>query len=541
MRGVIPLSLGVVLVLALVGPAPAASLGTVEPADVGQAQSGGLLLGNAPGSFRAAPVLASDVHVEIAGVVARTRLTQIFRNPTDRPLEAVYVFPLPAGAAVDGLSLAIGQRAVRGRIVERAEAEGAGRQALGEGRKAAVLTREGPNLFTVSVGAIAPGEEVAVVLDLQQVVAVEGGRFTLRFPMLARSAPGLPEEETAALAAPRRKSANAANPPNAAPGLVNPFDLHVDLYPGIRLGRIESPSHAIRVAEKAGPLYTVDLERAAPADHDFVLSWEPIAGVEAQAALYTHERDGERYVLLMVLLPMGASGLSDVAVRWDDPEAETWPRSLPNLKPGTALVVAARLTSAASLAVISGRRGKAPWEVVLPLSGAAPGQAIDKLWARLKVEGLGNSPKDVTDLGLRYGLVTEHTSLVAEDTVAADAGGAPQRAWVPLAEPAVVDAAGRAGKTLTVADLPRAVLPSRTPAAALGQPSPGQASIRARPDATRAQLRRRLHHRRHRRHARLHRRRRHHRARATIKVVPAVPAGGALTPRARLGAQAQRR
>jgi hypothetical protein len=544
MRGVIPLSFGVVLVLALVGPAPAASLGTVEPASVGQAQGGGLLLGNAPGSLRAAPVLASDVHVEIAGIVARTRLTQIFRNPTDRPLEAVYVFPLPAGAAVDGLSLAIGQRAVRGRVVERAEAEGSGRQALSEGRKAAVLTREGPDLFTVAVGSIAPGEEAAVVLDLQQVVVVEGGRFTLRFPMLARSAPGLPEEEAAALAAPRRKSANAANPPNAAPGLVNPFDLHVDLYPGIRLGRIESSSHAIRVAEKAGPLYTVDLERAAPADRDFVLSWEPIAGVEAQAALYTHERDGERYVLLMVLLPAGAPGLTDIAVRWDDPEAETWPRSLPNLKPGTALVVAARLTSAASLAVISGRRGKAPWEVVLPLSGAAPGQAIDKLWARLKVEGLGNSPKDVTEIGLRYGLVTEHTSLVAEDTVAADgavAGGAPQRAWVPLAEPGVDEATARAGKTLTVADLPRAAVASRTPASVIGKARPVQTSIRARPDTTRAQLRRRLHHRRHRRHSRLLRRRRHHRARAAVKAVAVVPVGEALTPRARLGAQAQRR
>ncbi|MEA2691262.1 MAG: hypothetical protein QOJ16_649, partial [Acidobacteriota bacterium] len=198
--------------------------------------------------------------------------------------------------------------------------------------------------------------------------------------------------------------------------------------------------------------------------------------------------------------------------------------------------------SAASLAVISGRRGNAPWEVVLPLSGAAPGQAIDKLWARLKVEGLGNSPKDVTEIGLRYGLVTEHTSLVAEDTVAVDAAiaGGAQRAWVPLAEPGVDDAAGRAGKTLTVADFPRAAGTSRTPATVISRTSPGQASIRARPDATRAQLRRRLHHRRHRHHSR-HRRHRHHRAVAKVKVIPAVPAGEALTPRARLGAQAQRR
>ncbi len=532
MRGVPHLSLGVFLVGALVGAllvlaGPASALSSPAPA-----QGGGLLLGSAEdGSLRPAPVLASDVHVEIAGIVARSRLTQIFRNPTAQPLQAIYVFPLPAGAAVDGLSLAIGTRAVRGRIVERGAGEEAGRRALAEGRQAAVLTREGPDLFTVAVGAIPPGEEVAVVFDLQQVVAVEGGRFTLRFPMLARPAPGLPEEETAALAAPRRRTATTGA---AISGLVNPFDLHIDLYPGIRLGRIASPSHSIRVAEKAGPLYTVDLERAAPADRDFVLSWEPVAGVAAQAALYTQEQEGERYVLLLVIPPAGAPGISDVAVGWDDPAAETWPRAIPDLRPGTALLVAARLTPAASLAVISGRRGGKPWQVVLPLGSAAPGQAIDKLWARLQVEALTSGPRDeraaaearrtITELGLRYGLVTDFTSLVAEDTVAAAAGASPRRAWVPLAEPgdggtasAVAIETGGGGDILSLTGPARVARSLQTPAPAAG----GVTLARARPDTPRAKLRRHLHP-RHRRHHRLHRRRRH-RARARVAVLATAP------------------
>ena len=240
-----------------------------------------------------------------------------------------------------------------------------------------------------------------------------------------------------------------------------------------------SPSHSIRVAEKTGPLYTVDLERAASADRDFVLSWEPVAGLAAQAALYTQERDGERYVLLMVIPPAGAPGLSGVTVQWDDKEAETWPRSLPDLQPGRALVVAARLSPEASLAVISGRRGSAPWQVVLPLGSAAPGQAIDKLWARLKVEALSSGPRDeraaaearptVTDLGLRYGLVTEHTSLVAEDAEAAAANALPLRAWVPLAEPVLVADAGGTGGTGVAKSL---VLAPTSGASAAGPPIP---------------------------------------------------------------------
>jgi hypothetical protein len=546
MRGVPHLSLGVCLVGALLGAllmataSPALALSPPLPA-----QGGRLLLGSAEdGSLQPAPVLASDVHVEIAGVVARSRLTQIFRNPTAQPLQAIYVFPLPAGAAVDGLSLAIGPRAIRGRVVERAAGEGAGRQALAEGRQAAVLAREGPDLFTVAVGAIPPGEEVAVVLDLQQVVAVEGGRFTLRFPMLARSAPGLPEEEAAGLAAPRRRTTTIGA---AISGLVNPFDLHIDLYPGIRLGRIASPSHSIRVAEKAGPLYTVDLERAASADRDFVLTWEPVAGVAAQAALYTQEQDGERYVLLLVIPPAGAPGISDVAVHWDDPAAETWPRAIPDLRPGTALLVAARLTPAASLAVISGRRGGKPWQVVLPLGSAAPGQAIDKLWARLQVEALTNGPRDeraaaearrtITELGLRYGLVTDYTSLVAEDTVAAAAGVSPRRAWVPLAEPAdggttstVGVEAGGGGDLLSLTGPARVARSLPAPTAVAGSTNAVRAAVPARSNTSHAKLRRRPHP-RHRRHHRLHRRRRH-RARARVAVLPAASLEE-LKPRAR--------
>ncbi len=538
-RGLTQLSLCALLTLAgmaLAGPVVA------RPAE--PVAGGGLLLGTGEAP---APVLASDVHIEIAGVVARVRLTQIFRNPSAQPLQAVYAFPLPAGAAVDGLSLAIGKRALQAKVVERADGEEAGREALAAGRKTAVLTREGPDLFTVAVGAIPPGEEVAVVLDLQQLVTVEDGKFTLRFPMVAPAgAQGLGGPEGDA-APPRRKARDIAYSVGAESNLVNPFDLHVDLYPGVRLGRIVSPSHSIQVAEKAGPLYTVDLERASSADRDFVLSWEPVSGVAAQAALYTEERDGERYVLLMVISPAdaagtaGTAGLSGVSVQWDDPAAETWPRNLPDLKPGTALVVAARMSKEASLAVISGHRGSTPWEVVLPLGSAAPGQAVDKLWARLQVEALASGPRDeravkaarptVTELGLRYGLVTDYTSLVAEDTAASAADALPLRAWVPLAETANV---ANTGPIAGVAGSPGAakslVLASTAPA-----PVPivaARSTVRS--AVPRVAVRHRLHP-RHRRHRRPRRRRLHHRAAAKVAVLPATATGVAPKPRGRRG------
>ncbi|WP_204351055.1 VIT domain-containing protein, partial [Serratia marcescens] len=73
----------------------------VTPASM---QSGGRLMRNAetPG-FAEAVRLGTDVHLAVSGPTVRGRVTQVFRNPTDRWIEAVYVFPLPEDGAVDYL------------------------------------------------------------------------------------------------------------------------------------------------------------------------------------------------------------------------------------------------------------------------------------------------------------------------------------------------------------------------------------------------------------------------------------------------------
>ncbi len=48
-----------------------------------------------------------DIKVRIVGPIARTEITETFRNDSDATLEGVYQFPLPADAQIDGLSLDI--------------------------------------------------------------------------------------------------------------------------------------------------------------------------------------------------------------------------------------------------------------------------------------------------------------------------------------------------------------------------------------------------------------------------------------------------
>src|SRR5262249_28706589 len=130
-RSVIALSLVNLSVLLLAGAARAAA--AVSLSDVKEGEL--LFRTGEPGVYEPAPVLASDIHVEVAGIVARSRVTQIFKNPTDHFMEAVYVFPLAENAAVDGLHMVIGERVVEGKIAENGEAKKAYEEATEAGKK----------------------------------------------------------------------------------------------------------------------------------------------------------------------------------------------------------------------------------------------------------------------------------------------------------------------------------------------------------------------------------------------------------------------
>ena len=110
----------------------------------------------------------------VSGPTLRARVTQVFRNPTKDWVEAVYVYPLPDGGAVDTLKMVIGDRVVVGDIKERQQARVIYEQAKQNGQKAALTEQERPNIFTNSVANIGPGETVLVQIEYQEPVQQSG-------------------------------------------------------------------------------------------------------------------------------------------------------------------------------------------------------------------------------------------------------------------------------------------------------------------------------------------------------------------------------
>ena len=154
----------------------------VNPNEV---RSGTLLLkAQDEGKFVAAPIVGTDVDINVSGPTARTRLTQHFFNPTDGWIEGVYIFPMPESSAVDTLKMVIGGRVIVGEIKERQKAKEIYEQAKAEGKKASLLEQNRPNMFTNSVANIGPRDTVVIQIEYQEAVKQSAGQFSLRVPLV---------------------------------------------------------------------------------------------------------------------------------------------------------------------------------------------------------------------------------------------------------------------------------------------------------------------------------------------------------------------
>jgi len=99
-------------------------------------------------SADAAPVealrQATRVHALVTGNTARIHVIQSFSNTSTTWMEGLYVFPLPSDAAVDELTLHVGERTIRGQIRERQQAQDEYQQARNAGRQASLLGQQRP-------------------------------------------------------------------------------------------------------------------------------------------------------------------------------------------------------------------------------------------------------------------------------------------------------------------------------------------------------------------------------------------------------------
>ena len=128
------------------------------------------------------PLKETTADVAIAGVIARVQVHQLFENTGRVPIEAVYVFPASTRAAVHGVRMKIGQRTIEARIDKKAAARESYEAARREGKRASLLEQERPNVFTMSVANIMPGDRIAVEMDYSEMLIPDEAIYEFVYP-----------------------------------------------------------------------------------------------------------------------------------------------------------------------------------------------------------------------------------------------------------------------------------------------------------------------------------------------------------------------
>ncbi|XP_016413239.1 von Willebrand factor A domain-containing protein 5A-like [Sinocyclocheilus rhinocerous] len=128
------------------------------------------------------PLKSISVEVLVQDHVATVSSTLQYVNEEERPLEALFVFPLPADAAVCHFSAKIGEQEIVAEVQDRETARDRYDDAVSSGQQAFLLeeSTESPDVFRLSVGCLSAGQNAAVTIIYVTELAVQADH-SLRF------------------------------------------------------------------------------------------------------------------------------------------------------------------------------------------------------------------------------------------------------------------------------------------------------------------------------------------------------------------------
>ena len=312
----------VVILFLIIGTLSQASAGIdgefSDVVELNDIQDGELLIADEnTGKYTAAPLLSQNVELSITGMVVNALVTQRFKNVSNEWIEAVYAFPLPAESAVKHLRMVIGEKVIVGEIQEKQKAAETYEKAKSEGKKTSLLAQKRPNIFTMAVANIPPMGTVEVQIEYIDMVRYDDAVFSIRFPMVIgpRYIPGNPRVQQKRITFDKGgwaadtdqvPDASEITPPVTAADepAINPVELTISLEPGFPVLGLNSLYHGMDIGELDKGRYLMAFNGQVFSDRDFVLEYKAANENEAAAALFSQEKKGENYHLLMLVPPV---------------------------------------------------------------------------------------------------------------------------------------------------------------------------------------------------------------------------------------------
>ncbi|MCI8694792.1 MAG: VWA domain-containing protein [Lachnospiraceae bacterium] len=299
------------------------------------------------------PLKSTEVTANINGIIAEVYVVQTYANEGEEPINARYVFPTSSGVTMHGMRMEIGDNVVTAQIREKEEAKEVYEEAKNEGKSASLLEQKRPNVFTMDVANIMPGDAARIELHYTELISPTEGIYEFVFPTVVGpryaevpQAPALeelssPRAESRTLRAPGSgktadssgspadndtdnsgssagKDADSAgsstaesdgdwlSSPYLAEGELPPGEYHitVNLSTGVPIADVSCKSHQIRIDRDGNSQARITL--ADPEDYagnrDFILKYR-LTGEEISSGLVLTGTGKEKYFMLTVQPP----------------------------------------------------------------------------------------------------------------------------------------------------------------------------------------------------------------------------------------------
>lgn len=255
--------------------ASALLVGLVAAAYPGSAHAIGVLI---PTQADLEPLMIRShrVTVTVRERSAETKVEQVFRNHTGQRLEATYIFPIPAGAAVSGFAMWVNGQRLQGELLDAGQARSIYEQIVARMRDPGLVESMGGNLFRARVFPIEPNSDQRIEISFTQVLSYDGGVVHYRYPL--------------------RTGGRAAR-------TLEDMTISAEIVSRTAIRAVYSPTHSISVARPDDHHATVGFEaNAATLDTDFDLYYA-VQDSDVGLSLLTHRQAGEEGYFLAMIAP----------------------------------------------------------------------------------------------------------------------------------------------------------------------------------------------------------------------------------------------
>lgn len=292
------------LVALLLALAPAAFLHASESDANDKTLSPYFFVQGAEAGADSMPLKSTDVDVRVAGVIADVRVTQVYSNTGNIPLEATYIFPGSTRAAVYGMEMTVGERVLKAQVQPRGDARRTYEQAKAEGKSTSLLEQQRPNVFQMNVAHILPGDTIKVELRYTELLTPTAGEYEFVFPTVV---------------GPRYSNRPAESAPDMQAWVQNPylakavkspatFQLQADVVAGMPIQALNCTTHAIKPEFRDASHAVLKLDGSDPQgnNRDFILKYR-LADAKIESGLMLTAGEKENFFLLTVQPPQRVS------------------------------------------------------------------------------------------------------------------------------------------------------------------------------------------------------------------------------------------